>query len=77
YEDAESCELTMNVGFIRYDVAEGGKYGLKFRYPVTASRDKLKNKMQTVVYESNAQYTHYEDSKPLFVPNDHPLIQVL
>ncbi|HAC0981355.1 TPA_asm: dipeptidase PepV [Listeria monocytogenes] len=77
YEDAESGELTMNVGVIRYDVAEGGKYGLNFRYPVTASMDKLKNKMQTVVYEYNAQYTHYEDSKPLFVPKDHPLIQVL
>ncbi|MCB2465812.1 dipeptidase PepV, partial [Listeria monocytogenes] len=51
YEDAESGELTMNVGVIRYDVAEGGKYGLNFRYPVPASMDKLKNKMQTVVYE--------------------------
>ncbi|MCH2985336.1 dipeptidase PepV, partial [Listeria monocytogenes] len=68
--------LTMNVGVIRYDVAEGRKYGLNFRYPVTAIMDKLKNKMQTVVYEYNAQYTHYEDSKALFVPKDHPLIQV-
>ncbi|WP_099221336.1 dipeptidase PepV [Listeria costaricensis] len=77
YEDKESGELTMNVGVIRYSVSEGGRYGLNFRYPVTADMDKLKNKAETVVLEYNAEYSHYNDSKPLFVPQDHPLIQIL
>lgn len=77
YEDDESGELTMNVGVIRYSVEEGGRYGLNFRYPVTANMEQLKLKMETVVNEYNGQYTYYEDSKPLFVPKDHPLIQTL
>ncbi len=77
YEDKESGELTMNVGILRYDAKDGGTFGLNFRYPVTADMDKLKNKMETVVFEYNGEYTHYDDSKPLFVPEDHPLIQTL
>jgi succinyl-diaminopimelate desuccinylase len=77
YEDKESGDLTMNVGIIRYSIEEGGRYGLNFRYPVTANMDRLKTKMETVVFEYNGRYTHYDDSKPLFVPQDHPLIQTL
>lgn len=42
YEDKESGDLTMNVGILRYSASEGGTFGLNFRYPVTASMDKLK-----------------------------------
>lgn len=77
FEDEESGELTMNVGIIRFNQVDGGKYGLNFRYPVTAIMDDLKNKMETVVLEYSGTYSHYDDSKPLFVPKDHPLIKIL
>ncbi|WP_163653426.1 dipeptidase PepV [Listeria sp. PSOL-1] len=77
YEDQESGELTMNVGIIRYSKQDGGKYGLNFRYPVTANMDELKEKMEPAVLKYRGEYTHYSNSKPLFVPQDHPLIQTL
>lgn len=77
FEDEESGELTMNVGIIRFTPEDGGKYGLNFRYPVTAKMDDLKDKMETVVLEYSGSYSHYDDSEPLFVPKDHPLIKTL
>jgi len=68
--------LTSNLGIASY---KEGKLSLTFniRYPVTWTIDELTSKARPVVQAARASLVNHVDMKPLYVPVDDPLMQVL
>ncbi|MEK3887638.1 dipeptidase PepV [Bacillus sp. FSL K6-3431] len=77
YQDEITGELTINVGVMSYNEADGGRFGLNMRYPVTFN---LEDGMQTITEKAGKQGFFIEaikDSAPHHVPKDDELIRTL
>lgn len=76
YKDQESGELTLNVAIVDLDENQAC---LKFdsRYPVTADFEKLSVIIKEKIKKYQASFTLISNSKPLYRPKNHPLVQVL
>lgn len=74
--DEESGPLTLNLGILR--VKDGSaKAGIDIRYPVTADGGKIFGEIRRRAEQAGFSAELLEDSKPLYLPGDSPLISIL
>lgn len=74
--DEMSGKLTMNVGTLS-SVDGVSTLGIDIRYPATLDSAPMIQKMTQTSALSGVEMTVTSDSKPLYVPADHPLIKTL
>lgn len=74
--DERSGELTLNVGLIE---SEGGRtsVSIDIRYPATLDSAPIIGRITEAAEEYGVTVEVLNDNKPLYVPEDHPLIRVL
>ncbi|PTR46190.1 dipeptidase PepV [Geobacillus thermodenitrificans] len=77
YRDERSGELTVNVGVLSYDRAQGGTIGLNIRYPVTADGETIRQTLSNVAVERGLTLGRFHDTKPHYVDPDHEWIRTL
>lgn len=75
-EDDLSGKLTNNLGLFSMN-GEKASVGLNIRYPVTGKGEDVLEKLKVSAEAQGIQVVLESDSKPLYVPADHPLIQRL
>lgn len=75
-EDEVSGKLTQNLGILKYD-GEVCTFELDIRYPVTADFAAINANLQTVCREKHIVLDTKEHKAPLFVPQDHNLVETL
>ena len=74
--DRESGELTLNLGLVCSE--NGGQWaGIDIRYPVTSDGDKIINKVRSAAGDAGLETEVRLDNRPLYVPEDSRLIQIL
>jgi succinyl-diaminopimelate desuccinylase len=75
-EDKESGKLTFNVGAVN---TESNKISiaLNLRYPVTCKYDDMMNPFKARIDGKGFRIEDMMHQKPLFFPEDHPLIKIL
>lgn len=68
--------LTLNVG---QGILKENEWtiGANIRYPVTKSFEEVKDKMKDLATQYQCQLTSISDKAPLYIPEDHPLVQTL
>ena len=69
--------VEINVGMMRYNEQDGGRFGLNMRYPVTFNMEESKNKVREQVEKAGFSITDFSDSKPHHVDENDELIQAL
>lgn len=75
-EDAESGKLTFNVGAV--DACENKiSVSLNLRYPVTFKYDDMMKPFELRIVDTGFRIENMVHQKPLFFPEDHPLIKIL
>jgi succinyl-diaminopimelate desuccinylase len=74
--DEVSGKLSFNVGVVKIDKAEA-RLTLNVRYPVTCTYDDLINPLNERVGEFGIEVQNMQHQKPLYFPEDHPLIKTL
>ena len=74
--DEESGPLTFNLGIVHADENKCD-YTVNIRYPATKNGDDISSKIKNVVEDDKLSYTLDADAKPLYVPKDSALIQLL
>ncbi|WP_043934061.1 dipeptidase PepV [Bacillus sp. EB01] len=77
YSDDITGDMTINVGKLSYTKEKAGMLGLNLRYPVTATMDEIKTKLEFVVLERGFEISNFTDSKPHHVDENDFLIQTL
>ncbi|WP_017756167.1 dipeptidase PepV [Calidifontibacillus oryziterrae] len=77
FEDQISGELTINCGILSYDRAGIGEIGLNLRYPVSHKIEESKKKIIAIAEGNGFSYTELDDSKPHYVDEQTPFIQIL
>ncbi|NLY98789.1 MAG: M20 family metallopeptidase, partial [Clostridiaceae bacterium] len=75
-EDGLSGKLTNNLGLFRMTEKEASA-GLNIRYPVTCKGEDVLKGLKASARVKNIDVVMESDSPPLYVPEDHPLIQKL
>ncbi|MCI9273599.1 MAG: M20 family metallopeptidase [Clostridiales bacterium] len=74
--DAESGALTLNVGLV--DIGPNhAKACIDIRYPVTADGEQILETIRRRAARDNLTVRILNHNKPLYVPQDHPLIALL
>lgn len=77
YTDPVMGDLTVNVGLLSFDAAQGGQIDMNFRYPKGVTPDGLQAKVAAVA-KDYGMTVHYEKFEvPHYVPADDPLVQTL
>ena len=74
--DEPSGALTLNVGVVQVG-SEGASAGIDIRYPVTADGDAILEKIRARAQKEGLTVEVESHSKPLFVPDDSQLVQLL
>ncbi|AGT33164.1 diguanylate cyclase [Geobacillus genomosp. 3] len=77
YRDAQSGELTVNVGVLSYDRGHGGTIGLNIRYPVTADGGAIRRTLAETAARHGFSLGRFADTKPHYVDPGHELIRTL
>ncbi|RHW40796.1 dipeptidase PepV [Neobacillus notoginsengisoli] len=77
YRDDIAGDLTINVGRLSYSKEHGGLLGLNLRYPVTATIDEIKMKLEPVLKENGFHIGKFTNSNPHHVDESDFLIQTL
>lgn len=75
-EDEVSGKLIFNVGMIDVDEKEV-TITVNIRYPVTISSEKVYSGMRQSLKDTGIEIIEQEDMKPIYIPEDHELIQKL
>lgn len=74
FSDEVSGELTVNLGVMKYTKDQLGKIGVNIRYPVSGNAETIKKEINNV---EGFSLVSFDDSKPHYVEENHPLIQTL
>ncbi|MBB2480900.1 dipeptidase PepV [Bacillus sp. APMAM] len=77
YADDITGDLTINVGKMDYEQADGGRFGLNMRYPVTFDMEQGKSSIEKHVKQEGFSIENFSDSKPHHVDENDELVQVL
>ncbi|KQL53255.1 dipeptidase PepV [Heyndrickxia shackletonii] len=77
YADDITGDLTINVGKMDYEQADGGRFGLNMRYPVTFDMEQGKSSIEKHVKQEGFSIEDFSDSKPHHVDENDELVQVL
>lgn len=77
--DADSHDLTSNLGIVRMD---GHRIDLSYniRYPVTLMGSQIHTHASAFLEDqgpANFEITKFDDSSPLYFPKDHPLVHTI
>lgn len=75
-EDNVSGKLTLNLGKIDID-KERGEAVINIRYPVEYKLDDIMNRIYKAIEGTDVEVEIQGHSAPLYVPEDHPLVQKL
>ncbi|MDM5315501.1 dipeptidase PepV [Fictibacillus sp. b24] len=75
--DEESGKLTVNVGVMAFNEAEGGKVGMNVRYPVTHDSDVIESSLKERAQSGDWSMRIIENNPPNYVEENHPLIKTL
>jgi succinyl-diaminopimelate desuccinylase len=76
YKD-ETGELTINVGLMRYNEEDGGRFGLNMRYPAAFDFERGIQNIARAAAGAHFDVVKLKNMKPHFIPKDHILIQKL
>ena len=76
FEDEISGKLIFNVGMIYVDEKEAA-VTVNIRYPITISSEEVYSGMHQSLKETEIKIIEQEDMKPIYIPEDHELIQKL
>ncbi|MFG6493785.1 dipeptidase PepV [Fictibacillus sp. UD] len=76
-EDEASGKLTVNVGVMAFNEAEGGKVGMNVRYPVTHDSDVIESSLKERAQSGDWSMRIIENNPPNYVEENHPLIKTL
>jgi len=76
FEDAVSGRLTVNLGIINLD-RKRGEAVLDIRYPVETSKEEVLSRIKAAFEGSGVRVREESSLPPLYVPEDHPLVQTL
>lgn len=68
--------LTSNLGIAALN-ADGAKLTFNIRYPVTWNAEMLRDKLEIVLQQTHFALAEITDQRPLYVPQDDPLVQTL
>lgn len=74
--DEPSGPLTLNLGIVRAD-GNGAKASIDIRYPVTADGEKIFSELKRRASEAGFAAELFNESKPLYLPAQSPLISLL
>lgn len=77
YADDITGDLTINVGKMDYEQADGGRFGLNMRYSVTFDMEQGKSSIEKHVKQEGFSIENFSDSKPHHVDENDELVQVL
>lgn len=75
-KDEESGALTFNLGIVTAD-ENNCSLTVNIRYPATKDGDAISRKLQEETEAFSLTYTLLSDSKPLYVPRDSQLVELL
>lgn len=76
FEDEISGKLIFNVGMIYVDEKEAA-VTVNIRYPITISSQEVYPGMHQSLKDTGIEIIEQEDMKPIYIPEDHELIQKL
>lgn len=74
-EDVVSGKLKFNIGKI--ELAERETLSIDMRIPVTADKEQLVKRLSASAEKFGLKYEEYDYLRPIYVPEDHPLIKTL
>ncbi|MGE6259403.1 dipeptidase PepV [Heyndrickxia sporothermodurans] len=77
FKDEITGDLTVNVGKMQYEQANGGSFGINMRYPVTFDMQKGKETIIKKASEHGFSIENFSDSKPHHVDENNALIKIL
>lgn len=70
-------DVSMNVGIIDFDEAQGANIDANFRYPKGTNPETIQEQINTHLLAYDATVTMSDSKEPHYVPGDDPLVQTL